>query len=316
MQLHIRDAGAWQRGRERHVGGGERRQGHLGLSRGLAGHAQPHGGARFNVAVVLNRRHDPPVTQLERGQREIAGGRRNRHDVDRHAVRQAAIIVRLPPGLLQIRDQHHAALAGTDHFAHARECGTKARAVAARLQLPDLGADRGAVGGRRHRHRRELGERHQRNCMRRRCGVHGTKGRRLRPIELVRRRQAHRRIHRNHGDRRRIRRHRAGEVRSRERHRKQDQRRHAQREQHQLPQPAPAMLLHRRARQQLHRRKIDHHFGLAMKQVQQDGHRRRQRANQKQRRQKRNAEHQSTRRRVMRYAISPSSSGCDVSSWQ
>ncbi len=66
------------------------------------------------------------------------------------------------------------------------------------------------------------------------------------------------------------------------------------REQQQLAQPAAAMLLDGRALQQADRREVDHDFGLAMKQVQQDRHRRRDGADQEQRRQKGNAEHHST----------------------
>ena len=82
------------------------------------------------------------------------------------------------------------------------------------------------------------------------------------------------------------------------------------------------MLLHRRALQQADRGKVDHHFRLAVEQVQQDRHRRREGADQKQRRQERqhpgspSTYAHSTRLRVIKYDINPSSSGCDVSSWQ
>ena len=94
---------------------------------------------------------------------------------------------------------------------------------------------------------------------------------------------------------------RAGEIRPRERQREQQQRGDPQREQQQLAQPAAPMLLHRRALQQADRRKIDHDFGLAMEQVQQDRHRRRDGADQEQRRQKghaRTSEHALARHQV------------------
>ena len=76
------------------------------------------------------------------------------------------------------------------------------------------------------------------------------------------------------------------------------------------------MLLDRRPFQQANGWEVDHEFGLAMEQVQQDRHGGRGRGDQEQRREEGDAEHHNTRRRVIKYALSPSSSGCEVSSRQ
>ena len=95
------------------------------------------GVAHFAVAVVLNRRHDAAIAPLRGGHREIARRRRHADHLDAHAIRQPAIVIRFPSGLLQIGDDDDVPFARADDLARARQRGAKARARGAGVQLRD-----------------------------------------------------------------------------------------------------------------------------------------------------------------------------------
>ena len=243
-------------------------------------------------------------------------GRRNGDHLDAHTVRQPAIVGHFPPGLLQIGDHDDTALARADQLGGSSQRGAIARAAGSGRQLRHGRERERAIRRGRHHDGRRVGEGHQRDGVRRGRGSNRVLRRLSNALDLAGRRQAHRGIRHDHRDGRRRRRHGARDVRPRERHRQQHERRDPQDQQDDLAQPPAAVLLDRRARQQADRGKIDHDLGAAVKEVKQDRHRRGDRADQKQRREERHAKHHSTLRRVIKYDINPSSSGCDVSSRQ